>query len=89
MQEESRLLHVNVFTISFTFQVVDGTTLYLDDEIPKINEAPSADNVTPSDIRPTVTGRPDTPATQAPEPTGPEIESSVLPPDSKVSSTVF
>ena len=70
---------------------MDGTTLYLDEEIPKINEAPPvAENVTPSDIRPTLTNRPDPPATQAPPPEmGLEIESSVLPPDSKVSYSDF
>jgi len=37
------------------FEVVDGTTIYFDGPPPKINEAPSMDNVTPEAISPTMT----------------------------------
>ena len=35
--------------------MVDGTTIYFNDPPPKINEAPSLDNVTPEAIAPTAT----------------------------------
>merc|ERR1712106_1245890 len=40
---------------SVDYEVVDGTTIYFDDPPPKINEAPSMDNVTPEAISPTMT----------------------------------
>merc|ERR1712012_281571 len=37
------------------FEVIDGTTIYMDGSAPKINVAPSLDNTTPEAIKPTVT----------------------------------
>jgi len=37
------------------YEVIDGTTLYMDGSAPKINVAPSSDNTTPEAIKPTVT----------------------------------
>ena len=84
-------------TNSFSsLQVVDGTTLYLDPGLPAINESPPQENITPSEIKPTMTervtpaGNPTAVGTDGnginpsmPEPT-PEIESSVRSPGFQV-----
>merc|ERR1712050_497751 len=56
------------------FEVVDGTTIYFDGPPPKINEAPSMDNVTPEAISPTMTQARAEPTESS---KAPEIESSV------------
>merc|ERR1711892_186709 len=56
------------------YEVVDGTTIYFDDPPPKINEAPSMDNVTPEAISPTMTEARAKPTENSKIP---EIESSV------------
>merc|ERR1712142_202431 len=59
---------------SVDFEVVDGTTIYFDGPPPKINEAPSMDNVTPEAISPTMTQARAEPTESS---KAPEIESSV------------
>eukprot|EP00092_Neocalanus_flemingeri_P025250 GFUD01027382.1.p1 GENE.GFUD01027382.1~~GFUD01027382.1.p1 ORF type:complete len:1768 (+),score=522.48 GFUD01027382.1:102-5405(+) len=56
------------------YEVVDGTTIYFDDPPPKINEAPSMENVTPEAISPTMTEARAKPTESSKTP---EIESSV------------
>jgi len=67
-------------------EVVDGTTLYLDPGMPAINESPSMENITPSEIQPTSTGLAGVKPTaqvngiEPSLPEMPEIESSVRSP---------
>merc|ERR1711892_1464551 len=56
------------------YEVVDGTTIYFDDPPPKINEAPSMDNVPPEAISPTMT---EARAKPTENNKAPDIESSV------------
>jgi len=62
-------------SIEILLQVVDGTTIFLNDQPPKINEAPSLDNVTPEAIIPTATLSGVSQPTDTKD--APEIESSV------------
>ena len=68
-----------------TVQVVDGTTIY--DDINNINEAPPvATNVTPEEIKPTMTGSVHTATVVN---TVPVIESSVVHDDQQVTASII
>ena len=78
------------FIRSYLFKVVDGTTLFLENDVKKINNSPPANN-TPENIQPTQTATTAGGVTSAADSNvaadkTPEIESSVLSPEFQVNN---